>query len=567
MSWLWKSAIARKLLGSFLVVLIPVTLLSLLVNYISINIVRKEVSGSYQNSVVFLSSQFASSLDKFKMIAENLFSDENISALEQAPEDTSILWDYADLLDKMRFYLGTNDLSGNIGVYLKSKKKLLSTNAAIDTVENNELQLTYQGYESKQWTFKKSFQQDQDVLAYMLGMDAGSMRSVVVTVEINVAQIRNLLKNLTFEQRGIAFVSDTQGYVLSTANSKEIDLKRLSAEIARNQSAIGQFPHNGYRVIYSKLGNTPLMLGMYFPEKEATRPVARMQLWLVSIVIAALGLSIFFIVNSYRNLLLPVHQITNAMRNIKRGNLKFRIGEKAERTELGLMLNEFNRMAAQIEALINEVYLEQIKTQDARLKFLQSQINPHFLYNCLYYIYDMSKAENTEAAAQMSMFLGEYFRYAIKSSRNEVKLKAELANMEIFMRIQKMRYPFKLEYDLHTDSRLDDIEIPRLLIQPLVENAIVHGIEKSSRKMKISVRVEKTDMGFNVTVEDDGNGIEPGRLEEIVKSLDDIHNQSGSLGLSNTHGRLKLKFGDQAGIRIERRAPQGTKVTAVIVLK
>jgi hypothetical protein len=155
MKWLLKSSIAKTLLGSFLIVIVPITLVSLLVNYISMNIVSNEVYATYKNSISLLAGQFGSSLDKYSLMAKNLSIDNDIVAIDQSPSKLETLFEYTDLLKKIKIYSSTNDLSANIMLYMKSKGKLLSSTLGMDTVDNGQFMNDYGKYSNGEWWIKK----------------------------------------------------------------------------------------------------------------------------------------------------------------------------------------------------------------------------------------------------------------------------------------------------------------------------------------------------------------------------------------------------------------------------
>jgi two-component system sensor histidine kinase YesM len=321
----------------------------------------------------------------------------------------------------------------------------------------------------------------------------------------------------------------------------------------------GQFTYQQNRVVFNKSDSSGLTLGMYFPEKQIMAPMLGIRKWIIVMLITCTGLIIIFTLLTYNNLLLPIYKLIAAMSEVKSGNLKVRISEK-HNDEFGFMFMQFNSMINQIDTLINEVYMEHLKQQQAQLKFLQSQINPHFLYNCLNFIYQMVMAENTDGAAKMALFLGRYFRFATKSNKDLVMIKEELDSVDAYINIQQMRYPGKINFHLEVPDSLIDINIPRLIIQPIVENAFVHGLEPSNGPGNIWIKACCERETIKIIIEDDGIGIKPEELDAINRTLDGINQIDHGYGLNNTHWRLKLRFGENAGINIERRLPRGTRV-------
>jgi two-component system sensor histidine kinase YesM len=237
-----------------------------------------------------------------------------------------------------------------------------------------------------------------------------------------------------------------------------------------------------------------------------------------------------------------------------------------EITELGL---SFNLMIAQIRDLLNAKMQEQENLKKAELKALQAQINPHFLYNTLDTIVWMAEANKTEQVIEIVRALSSFFRIALSRGEDWIPLRQELEHVRSYLTIQQMRYRDILAYEINVDDQLLDSNILKLTLQPLVENALYHGIKSKRDGGKIVVTVRHGEQD-NVVLEvrDDGVGFTPYKLAQIRDMLsgqaDRIRMKEGGFGLDNVNKRIMLYYGPQYGLSIDSHYRGGTLVTVTI---
>nr|WP_286672284.1 histidine kinase [Cohnella hashimotonis] len=205
-------------------------------------------------------------------------------------------------------------------------------------------------------------------------------------------------------------------------------------------------------------------------------------------------------------------------------------------------------MAARIEELIEDVLKEQIRTKEANVKQLQSQINPHFLYNTLAYIKSMVELEEKEAAVSMTMNLSRYYRYTTKLSSSFATIQEELNLIENYLDIHRMLTD-DFEYEIDIDPAMLKMEIPRLSLQPLIENVIVHAFRKPVKYGTVRIRGRLEDGGLaRLTVDDNGTGLAPAQLEALQTKIRTAPSDQIDSGLQNVHQRLMLLFGKSSGL-------------------
>jgi two-component system sensor histidine kinase YesM len=237
-----------------------------------------------------------------------------------------------------------------------------------------------------------------------------------------------------------------------------------------------------------------------------------------------------------------------------------------EITELGI---SFNLMISQIRDLLNAKIMEQENLKKAELRTLQAQINPHFLYNTLDTIVWMAEAKKTDQVIEIVRALSSFFRIALSKGRDWISLRQELEHVQSYLTIQKMRYRDILDYRFDIDESLLDNTILKLTLQPLVENALYHGIKTKRTGGEIVVSARRGEEGSVILeVCDDGVGFTPYKLSQIRETLsgttDEISMKESGFGLENVNKRIKLYYGTQYGLAIESHYRGGTQVTVTI---
>lgn len=234
--------------------------------------------------------------------------------------------------------------------------------------------------------------------------------------------------------------------------------------------------------------------------------------------------------------------------------------------EIALLARQFNSMVRSINDLMYEVQesnaqnslLEQ-KQNDIRFKMLASQINPHFLFNALEAIRMEAHMKGQVEIARVVRLLGKMMRSVLEVGRSNVLLSQELEVVRCYLDIQQFRYEERLKYQFIIDPAVESIYMPPLLIQPLVENAVIHGLDNKMEGAFVTVEVVQAGNHAKFTITDNGVGISPDKLEELLNTLERQEEREGErIGLRNVHDRLKLSYGAEYGLTIESKPNVGT---------
>ncbi len=219
-------------------------------------------------------------------------------------------------------------------------------------------------------------------------------------------------------------------------------------------------------------------------------------------------------------------------------------------------------MIAEIRKLINMVYIEQKSKREAELKILQAQIRPHFLYNTLDTIQWMAQSHNADDIVQIVSALTNLFRIGLSKGKEMLKVHEELEHVQSYMIIQKARYEDKLEYEITCEKEIKNCSVLKLILQPLVENAIYHGIKEKRGIGRITISAKKADEKLLFIISDNGAGIKPEKMAEIKDMLQGktSKGKNPGYGIFNVNEMIRLVFGNEYGLNIISTPGKGTTV-------
>ncbi|OPH46646.1 hypothetical protein BC351_14260 [Paenibacillus ferrarius] len=395
-------------------------------------------------------------------------------------------------------------------------------------------------------------------------------------------------KALVGEQEYATKQTNTQIYLLDrdqkviTSNTNEqvgSPLSGISLEDHVEEGKVIRWKGEPYVMQEEKLPDIRGSILSMVPKNELLRDlldIRKQELIILSICLFILSIPFMFIIN---NILRPIKRLIFFMTLLKRGDslhFKRRISLQGY-MEISIMASEFNSMLDEIDHLTEtlletntRLYNIELEKKKSELAFLRSQINPHFLYNTLEAITGLAVVEGQSKIKTMTRALSSIFRYSIKGA-DIVPLIQETKIIDAYLQIQQIRFADRFSVHHEFTEEALAYRVPRMILQPIIENAIYHGFEPSLRKGELWIKASIDDQGrLVVAVLDNGTGIAPGRLEELrsrlaapASDLADFEEQK-SIGLVNVNNRIKLMFGDDCGIQIESSFGNGTHIQLII---
>ena len=270
----------------------------------------------------------------------------------------------------------------------------------------------------------------------------------------------------------------------------------------------------------------------------------------------------------------PLRTMIVTMRHVERGDFSVRTIQSDSRNEIGQLGKVFNQMLNSMEDMISQVYLAELREKDARLIALQAQINPHFLFNTLNILKALGRKGATTDVVEVTESLAHLFRYSLYDWDRTVELGEELNLIQSYIKIQTYRFRDRFVYEQHVPEELHQARILRLMIQPLVENAVVHGLEQMRSGGIISITVQANGDNLEIFVSDNGAGMDPQIQNQLNLNLSDVNvdfesGQSEHMGIAllNIQKRLQLIYGQAYGLSFMDRPGGGTTILLVLPLR
>ena len=314
-----------------------------------------------------------------------------------------------------------------------------------------------------------------------------------------------------------------------------------------------------YYMCYLHSQETDWMYVNYFPYSDIYGQVQRIQYLVFACFIMIFILLIWCMNRVARIITEPLENLTKSMQIVENGNFqeaKEVLTETERKDEIGILTRDFRAMVEQVDELIRENYEKQLLIQDTKYKMLRAQINPHFLYNTLNVINWMVKAKRNEEAGKMIVELGAILHYSF-AQNPYATIQEELDMVKSFIAIQKTRYQGRIEFEVIAEGELEKYYTPRMILQPLVENAISYGAEPYLEICRISVEIKEDDETIHMMVQDTGAGMSPEELEAVRGS--EYKPKGHGIGLKNIRERLTMDD-SRSSFAINSAIGQGTCV-------
>ncbi len=259
----------------------------------------------------------------------------------------------------------------------------------------------------------------------------------------------------------------------------------------------------------------------------------------------------------------PLERLNNGMKQVINSNFEIQLSNNRT-DEIGELTESFNYMVDQIHTLISRVYLKELAQKNAEMEALQAQINPHFLYNSLDSINWMLIDRGEMYISSVVVALGKLMQYSMDTRTSLVPLREEYRNAKDYLLIQRNRLEEQLDYELELEPGLEEFYVPKLILQPLIENAIKHGVLEASHRCMVNVRSYRIDDRICIMVKDNGAGMTAEKLDVYRKILDESLETVDSIGIRNVTRRLQLHFNEECKFVVESMPNEGTAISLLL---
>ncbi len=380
------------------------------------------------------------------------------------------------------------------------------------------------------------------------------------------------------------FSKEFLGVLLIDCSPKVFDLSSINTlpnsallSIQKNNGSILYSNINNIKVPFSQDNSLIMKAPLHIDTLTLVAAINNEELYrefnvtkILIIVIAGICTMFFLVVSVFFSIYLtnPITTLSKIMRAHQKHHLIISNKYLSRTDEIGILYNEYNNMLEEINTYVKEQYQNKLITLDSQMKSLESQINSHFLYNTLESINSIAEIEEVESISVMSLALGNMFRYSIKTQSELVSIQDELSHVSDYMAIQKIRFDNKFNLTFNIAEDLLHLQVLKLILQPIIENALYHGLERCPTGGIIIIRAY-TDSGLiYFEISDNGTGMNVEEIQSIQRKLDEPaqftelgRRNTQSIGLKNIHSRIELYYGKGYGISIHSEKNVGTTIT------
>lgn len=388
-------------------------------------------------------------------------------------------------------------------------------------------------------------------------------RTGAILVDFNTAQLATWLASRTPNLYGSMMVLAQDGSVLYSDSEWLPEGGKLPPAALQSYGEEWVRLQEPSKVNIVNIGNTGLTAVSMLPQSVIDSNTSSLRNSLIGISLLFIVLSVIVTATIMMGYSRKIQRIVSTMSRIEEGDLSVRI-KIAGGDELQQIAGRFNAMCERLQNYIQKVYLSEIKQKNAELVALQTQINPHFLYNTLEAIRMKAYSEGSRDVGQMIYILSSIFRSMVKKS-TIVSIAEELELCRMYLELFRFRYEGQLSFSAELDPQLQQCRTMKLLVQPIIENYMIHGFRPDADNNTISVRACRDGDEVRIVVKDNGAGIEPRRLAELRGMLGTSsgvqQGEERSIGLVNVHERLQASYGEQYGLEVNSKAGEGTEVT------
>lgn len=391
----------------------------------------------------------------------------------------------------------------------------------------------------------------------------GSKTLGVFLVDLNFSVMSDMLKDIKLGQRGYVFIVDNNGTIVfhpqqqliySNLKTEYIDkvLKTNNDTFISKEGSDSRM----YTVVNSDFG-WKIVGVTYVNELVANSDDMRLSFFILGLICIVIAILVSFFIS--QRVSKPIRQLEGYMKEVEKGNFDMHVPVPST-IEIGRLARAFNLMVGKIKELMTQTVQDQEQKRKSEINALQAQINPHFLYNTLDSIIWMAESHKSSEVVLMTSALAKLFRASISKGEELVSVQTEMDHITNYLMIQKMRYKNKLDYTIDISDSVLDYKTIKVILQPIVENAIYHGIKKKRGPGWITITSGETDTDVLIHVEDNGIGMDGDTLRSILLPGARLH-EKGGVGVLNVHERLRLYFGHQYGLSYRSEVGTGTTVT------
>ena len=569
-----KRSFAKRMKVFFLTSIVSVSLLVLfLVTIISANNLLNKTNQLVENQLELLASNYNASLEQYKNTCKAILMNSYVQKYLEGSSDKYLQGENEQSAREMLIQLyNSNDNINFLALMNEQMDSYLYRGTSISYTDfkrswekdwkesqkgsSGAMRISYSNnyYNGTQYTLSVYYP------AYSSQIIGKSYGILCINFQDVFLESLSMKKQISDSDASELMLVDLNGNLISGQGMEEI---RESSQISGHLEGIrGTFQKDGNLISYHKIGSwnyylvsmTPLM-EIYGSAMRTILIVAVLLIFLILICTAVAG-------KLMSKVYAPLDDIVREMASVSQGKMDVRINAEPLGEDFEKMAEGFNVMMDKLEESMEEIRIKQEQLSQTRLNALQSQIQPHFLYNTLDCIHWQAVAEGNKEISTLVKALASYYRICLSKGKDIIPLSEELRHIQYYVVIQNMRYDNRIHLYISVDDKYQKVMLPKLTLQPMVENAVEHGIERKEGKCgDIFIWVEENKDGdVLLRVANSGNGVTTEKTEEMNRYLETNEADFG-YGVRNVNRRIELLFGQEYGLHYDVNAYQGVTVT------
>ncbi|MGH4140052.1 sensor histidine kinase [Clostridium sp.] len=400
----------------------------------------------------------------------------------------------------------------------------------------------------------------------------GVYDKAVLVLNLKENAVKASFEDISSNNKGSIFLLNTDGSVVTSVDDKsyapllkdENFLYKLN-----NSSGYFKYKHNNQKlyVNYDSVAINGWKIIIVQPESELLKDVNSLQITVLLIGLFTISFAGMMSILVASTITKPIYKLRNTILKVQSGELDSRFKNKYS-DEIGQLGESFNGMLDEIQSLIKDLGLEREKTKEeqkqkskSEMKALQAQINPHFLYNTLDSIYWKSKLGENQEVSEMIISLSKLLRIGLSKGQDKIQVESEIEHVRNYLYLESNMYKGKFDYEINIEGDISRYYIVKIILQPFVENSLLHGFNGIGYKGNITIDVKVKENNIILVVKDNGRGM---NIEAIKKSLQENVTESEGYALKNVYQRLKLNYGEQCSINLRSEPFKETSVEIII---
>ncbi|UUZ93539.1 histidine kinase [Paenibacillus sp. P25] len=563
-----RNTIFLRSLITFLLIMLPIISLGVYLYQWIVQTASEDISKTAVSQITFYLTDLENEIERMKLLQFGILEDEVLNELTltwnsmdayKRTEKINTLWKRLNAIQNSSMYI--KNVSANIFPIAKSISSANGTRDFDPALYNrNRPKSDDRNIQVIEWNGGVF------LTASKQGAAKENQPLFVIEIELDTDKLREALSHLnTYAGSGTVLFSSKTGDILagSTTEPLQENMTDLVRQISRppfTQTGTYEIPGSRYYTAYASSKYLNMSIIRFIPEQIIKKPLDKFYAWAWLFIFVAVVIIAVYAFSTYQFIHKPLLTLVKSFRRMEGGDLGFAIVHESK-DEFGYLYGRFNQMIANLRSLIDQVYRQKIMTQRAELKQLQSQINPHFLYNSFFTLSTMAKTGDLERIEDFTTQLGEYFQFVTRNASDEVTLKQEVHHARMYTEIQELRFSRRIRVQFDSLPReIEQVSVPRLIVQPIIENAFEHSLEKMKQNGRIVIRFEIHETDIRIVVEDNGESLTDLSLQRISETLDNDDDHTETTGLVNIHRRMKITFGEEYGLRVSRSELGGLKV-------